>query len=115
MENNSGIIELCEYRCLVLPDPVEEKTAGGLIIPDKVREKEKHKTCLATFILRSENAFRDWGGYIPEPGDRVYVAIASGMIHEGPDGQSYRIVNDKDVLGRIDLEAWKKKGAKENA
>lgn len=99
--NDSGIVELCEYKCLVLPDPVEEKTTGGLFKPDIVRDREKYQTCKATFILGSENAFRDWGGYMPQPGDRVYVAVASGMIHEGPDGKLYRIVNDKDVIGRL--------------
>ena len=102
VENKSGIKQLCEYKCLVLPDPVEEKTEGGLWKPGMVRDKEKHQTCKATFILKSENAFRDWGGYMPEPGDRVYVAVASGMIHEGPDGTLYRIVNDKDVVGQLD-------------
>ena len=88
IENKSGIIELCEYKCVVLPDKVEEKTAGGLFKPDTVREKEKYKTCKATFILRSENAFRDWGGYIPESGDRVLAAVYSGAIHKGPDGRT---------------------------
>jgi chaperonin GroES len=100
--NQSGIKQLCEYKCLVLPDKVERTTTGGLYKPDTVVDKEKWKTCKAVFILRSDNAFRDWGGYIPEPGDRVYVAVSSGMIHEGPDGQTYRIVNDKDVIGELD-------------
>jgi co-chaperonin GroES (HSP10) len=108
MKNESGIIELCEYKILILPDLVEAKTEGGIWKPDTVRDKEKYQTCRGTVILRSENAFRDWGGYIPEPGDRVYVAVASGLIHEGPDGKTYRICNDKDVLGRIDDEAWDK-------
>jgi co-chaperonin GroES (HSP10) len=102
MHNTSGIKQLCEYKCLVLPDVVEEKTAGGLFKPGMVREKEQYKTCKCTFILKSENAFRDWGGYMPETGDRVYVAVASGMIHEGPDGKIYRIVNDKDVIGQLE-------------
>jgi co-chaperonin GroES (HSP10) len=102
VENKSGIKQLCEYKCLVLPDPVEEKTEGGLWKPNAAKDKEKYQTCKATFILKSENAFRDWGGYMPEPGDRVYVAVASGMIHESPSGELYRIVNDKDILGQLD-------------
>ena len=102
VENNSGIKQLCEYKCLVLPDPVADKTEGGLWKPDAVRDKEKYQTCKATFILASENAFRDWGGYRPEPGDRIYVAVASGMLHDGLDGKIYRIVNDKDVVGQLD-------------
>lgn len=99
---NCGLKAMCEYKCVVLPDLVEEVTAGGIIKAKEAIRLESLKTCKATFIMRSENAFRDWGGYIPEPGDRVYVAVASGMIHEGPDGRTYRIVNDKDVVGQLD-------------
>lgn len=102
MDNGSGIRALCEYKCLVLPDEVNEVSKGGIVLAPQFIDREKMRTCKATFILRSENAFRDWGGYIPEPGDRVYVAVASGMIHKGPDGKEYRIVNDKDVLGQLD-------------
>lgn len=104
MGNNSGMKQLCQYFCLVLPDEVEEKTAGGLIYkPETVRDKEKYQTCKCTLILRSENAFRDWGGYIPEPGDRVWVGIAGGaVIRKGPDGREYRLVTDKDVFGELD-------------
>lgn len=102
MENKSGFKQLCEFKCLVLPDPVEEKTVGGLYKPQTTMEKEKYRTCKATFILGAEAAFKDWGGYVPEPGDRVYVAVNAGMIHEGPDGQFYRIVMDKDILGQLD-------------
>lgn len=101
VENTSGVVELCEYKCIVLPDPVQEKTEGGLYKPDTVRDREKYQTCKATFILASANAFRDWGGYRPEPGDRIYVAVASGMLHEGLDKKLYRIVTDKDVIGRL--------------
>jgi hypothetical protein len=100
-EMNCGLLELCEYKCLVLPDPPDEITAGGIVKAREAVRLESLRTCKATFIMRSENAFRDWGGYTPEPGDRVYVAISSGMIHQGPDGREYRLVNDKDVVGKL--------------
>lgn len=107
-ENTSGLKNLCEYKCLVLPDPVEEMTAGGLIAkPQTVMEKEKWSTSKATFIAASAAAFQDFRrgdvvSYIPQPGDRVYISIAAGIIHEGPDGRSYRIIRDKDVVAQID-------------
>lgn len=105
MENNSGIIQLCEYKCLVLPDPVEEVTAGGLYKPRQTVDSEENRTCKATFILGSGSAFTDWpNSYRPEPGDRIYVAVAAGMKHTGPDGLKYRIVNDKDIIGQLDPE-----------
>ena len=101
-ELNCGLLELCEYKCLVLPDPPDEVTLGGIVKAQEAVKREAWKTCKATFIMKSDNAFRDWGGYMPEPGDRVYVAVASGMIHKGNDGKEYRIVNDKDVVGQLD-------------
>jgi co-chaperonin GroES (HSP10) len=107
-ENTSGICNLCEYKCLVLPDPVEDKTEGGILYkPDIAKEREKYRTCKATFILAAKAAFQDFGkdgnqSYIPQPGDRVYVAVAAGMFHYGPDGKEYRLVNDKDVVGQLD-------------
>lgn len=100
-EIDPGISQLCEYKCLVLPDVVEDRTAGGIYKAKEAVHRESLRTCKATFILKSENAFRDWGGYMPEPGHRVYVSLASGMLHEGPDGRTYRIINDKDVVGRL--------------
>lgn len=103
MENKSGLDELCEYKCLVLPDPVDETVGGGLLYkPQTVMDKEKHRTCKATFILGSGQAFEDWPkSYKPKPGDRISVAVAAGAIHEGLDGLEYRIVNDKDIIGKL--------------
>jgi hypothetical protein len=100
-EINCGIAELYEYKCIVLPDPPDEVTAGGIIKAKDAVRLEALKTCKATFIMGSENAFRDWGNSKPQLLDRVYVAVASGMVHQGPDGREYRIVNDKDVIGRL--------------
>ncbi|HEY6019774.1 MAG TPA: hypothetical protein VIY48_07685 [Candidatus Paceibacterota bacterium] len=101
IENTSGIVELAEYKVLLLPDPVEEKTAGGLYKPDTTKDREKYQTTKATYILGSANAFRDWGGYIPDPGDRILVNVHAGQLWKGDDGKEYRICNDKDVIGKI--------------
>lgn len=101
IENTSGLTAMVEYKCLILPDTVEEKTAGGIIKPDMVRDKEKYQTTKATFVLGAENAFRDWGGYMPEPGDRVLVNVHAGMRWKADDGKEYQIVNDKDIIGKL--------------
>lgn len=100
MKNTSGTIPV-EYKVLVLPDPVEERTSGGLWKPDIVKEQEKWRTSKATLIAVGGNAFEDWNPPVPKPGDRVYVSIAAGIIHEGADGREYRLVNDKDIVAII--------------
>lgn len=101
-EINCGLLQTCEYKCVVLPDPVEEMTSGGIYKPKETVEKEGYRTSKCTFIMGSDSAFRDWGGYIPKPGDRVLAGVYSGALHKGPDGRTYRIVNDKDILGQLD-------------
>lgn len=106
MENKSGVIPV-EYKVVVLPDQPSDRTEGGLWKPDIVKDREKYKTVKATLIAVGGNAFEDCKPPIPKPGDRVYVAVAAGIVHEGPDGKEYRLVNDKDVCGIIVEEAKK--------
>lgn len=93
-----------EFKVVVLPDPPRDQTAGGIWKPDVVKDKEKWRTSKATLVAVGGNAFEDWREPIPQVGDRVYVAIASGIVHKGPDGKEYRIVNDKDIAGIIEWE-----------
>jgi co-chaperonin GroES (HSP10) len=100
--NNSGIEVMYEYNCLVLPDPVEEVTKGGIILAQTTQEKKKYETQRATFIMASGLAFSDpnWP-VVPIPGDRVYVTRHSGFFHKGDDGLDYKIVNDKDIVAKL--------------
>ena len=95
--NESGVLPV-EFKVVVFPDPVEEKI-GAIHVPDSVRDKMKHRTVKATLVAVGGNCFEDWRPPVPVPGDRVYVAVGAGIIHEGPGGNEYRIVNDKDIAG----------------
>ena len=55
--NPSGVIPV-EYNIIVRPDPVEEKTKGGLYIPDEHREREEWASTKATVMAMSPMAFR---------------------------------------------------------
>jgi co-chaperonin GroES (HSP10) len=101
LENQSGV-QPVDVKVLVLPDPVEEKTSGGIYLADMVKEKEEWKTVKAVLVAVGGDAFYDWKGYpIPEIGNRVYIAVNSGMIIKGTDGKKYRMLNDKDIVGII--------------
>ena len=91
----------------MLLDPVEEKTAGGIIVkPDIVKDRERWRTIRATLVAAGGLAFTNptWGDPTPVIGDRVYVAVAAGIVHFGPDGREYRIVNDQDIAMILDEE-----------
>lgn len=96
--NAAGIIPF-DTRILILPDKVEEKTAGGIILPDQTRDKDKYAQTKATLVAVGGNAFADWGDVVkPELGDRVIVGRYVGNTHKGADGQDYTVCNDEDIL-----------------
>lgn len=92
-----------EYKVLVQLDPVEEKTSGGLIIASSTVEKEQMAQVKATLLAVGGNAFTDWQGRIPEPGDRVLISKYSGfrpVADKNDDG--LRICNDKDICAILE-------------
>lgn len=98
IENKSGIQPL-DVKCLVLPDPVQEKI-GSIILSDETKEKEEWKRQKCTLIACGASAFAEWGADKPKPGNRVFVAqYAGSKIHA--DGETYWIINDEDVIGKI--------------
>lgn len=101
--NTSGIRPL-DLRVIVLPDAIEEKTAGGIILPDQHKEREKYAQIKGTLVACGVNAWEEAAGrslaFIkPQPGDRVVIAKYGGITFNGSDGREYRMLNDEDVLG----------------
>lgn len=101
--NPSGI-RAVEYKCLVKPYEIHEtdeqiKSAkdAGIIIPDKEEDREQMAQVIALLVSCGGNAFEDWKGRIPRPGDRVMMAKYAGVATDGVDGRKYRIVHDKDI------------------
>jgi len=98
MTNASGIAP-ADVKVLVLPDAVEEKTAGGIILADTSRERQKYATVRATLVAKGPNAFADWGaGNGPDIAARVLTAQYAGMRAKGLDGVEYVLCNDEDVI-----------------
>lgn len=95
MQNDSGMIPV-EYRCVIRLDPVEEVTAGGII---KVHtEREQMAGTKAMLLSCGGNAFEDWKGRIPEPGDRIMVKKYAGITREADPTDLIRVINDKEIL-----------------
>lgn len=105
MNNPSGITPV-DMKVLVKPDEVEEVTKGGIIRPDTVRDKTKYAGTKATLVAIGPNAFKDWGSENGlSVGDRILFAQYSGAREKGADGKDYMIMNDQDVICRLDKEA----------
>jgi chaperonin GroES len=101
MENRSGIKPL-EFKVVILPETVEAKTAGGLFMPETVREKEQMAAVRGTLVAMSPHAFEEFDKAKPSVGDRVLIAKYGGQVFQGLDGETYRILNDKDILAILE-------------
>lgn len=100
--NTSGIRPM-EYNVLVLPLDVEEKTTGGIFLPDEVREKEKFGRMEGTLVAKSPMAFAfdEWpdGEEKPPIGSRVLFSRYQATEITGRDGKKYWLMKDKSIAG----------------
>lgn len=90
------------YSLLVAMDVLEERTLGGIIIPDKHRDREDSASEKGLIVAISPMAFKggDWAADTPPaPGDTVLFQRYAGTEFEGADGKKYRILKDEDLKG----------------
>ena len=94
-------------RVLVRRVDSEEKSAGGIIIPDTAQEKPMEGEIIATGSgTRSEN-----GTVTPldvKKGDRVLFGKWSGTEVK-VDGEELLIMKESDIMGMIEATKGKKK------
>ena len=81
-------------RVLVQPAAAEEKTVGGIIIPDSAKEKPLRGTVLAV-----GNGTKDEPMILKE-GDQVLYGKYAGTELEF-EGEKYLIIKQQDVLAKI--------------
>jgi chaperonin GroES len=96
-------------RVLVRRIDAEEKTAGGIIIPDTAKEKPQEGEIVAAGL----GARNEQGQLVPidvKPGDRVLFGKWSGTEVK-IDGDDYLIMKESDLLGVVEKTASLKKAA----
>jgi chaperonin GroES len=96
-------------RVLVRRIDAEEKSAGGIIIPDTAKEKPSQGEVVAVGPGRRD----DSGKLVPidlRVGDRVLFGKWSGTEVK-IDGEELLIMKESDVMGIIDEPAAKRKAA----
>ena len=84
-------------RILVMRLAEEEKTAGGLFIPDTAKEKPQQATVVAT----GKGRVLDDGKVVPlevKKGDKVLFSKYSGTELKF-EGKEYLMIREEDVLG----------------
>jgi chaperonin GroES len=92
--------ELFDDRVLVKPNAAEEKTAGGIIIPDTAKEKPQKGTVIAV----------GKGKYAEQTGNLIPLNIKAGDVvmygkYGGTeinlDGEDYLIMRASDILMKV--------------
>jgi chaperonin GroES len=96
-------------RVVVKRIEAEEKTAGGIIIPDTAKEKPQQGEIIAV----GPGGRDESGKLIPidlKVGDRVLFGKWSGTEIK-LDGEEYLIMKESDVMGVVEEPAAKRKAA----
>jgi chaperonin GroES len=89
-----------EDRVLVKQSEAEEKTAGGIVLPDTAKEKPQRGKVIAV----GAGKILDSGERAPvgvRKGDEVYYAKYSGTEIK-IDGENYVILRESDILAVIE-------------
>lgn len=96
-------------RVLVRRIDAEERTAGGIIIPDTAKEKPQEGEVLAA----GPGGRNEQGQLVPldvKPGDRVLFGKWSGTEVK-IDGKELLIMKESDLLGVVEKSSATKKAA----
>jgi co-chaperonin GroES (HSP10) len=89
-------------RVILLPDPVEEVTKGGIIIKaEETKDNEKMQNVKGTIVAIGPRADTETIDGMLMVGDRVLYAKHSGIMVDGEDGVEYRLANDEDIFAKI--------------
>ncbi|MFH1848670.1 MAG: co-chaperone GroES [archaeon] len=81
-------------RVLIKPSKSEEKTSGGIYLPDSAKEEKKEGTVVDVGRLKD--------GEIPlKKGDRILYGGYSSDEFEF-DGEKYLLIQFKDILAKIE-------------
>jgi len=86
-------------KILVRRLEAEEKTAGGIVLPDAAKEKPKEGKVIA---LGSGKMLEDGsrGGFQVKKGDRILFASYAGTEVK-VDGEEYLLMPEEDVLAVV--------------
>lgn len=91
-------IQPLQDRVIIKPKPAEEKSKGGIILPDTAKEKPIEGTVVAVGSGKTEE-----GKVIPltvKVGDVVLYGKYSGT-EVNVDGEEYLIMRESDIYGIV--------------
>jgi len=97
--NESGLTPLGDIVLVRVADDDSEKvTAGGIVIPDSVADKEAKANIVARIVQIGELAFEELHPDSVRSGEFVVIERYAGRFVKGKDKKVYRLIKDTDVL-----------------
>ena len=94
-----------EFGVLIQVDDVDDKSMGGLFLPETAIEREQLGHDRGVLVCKSDMAFDDWNGTIPRVGDRVIFKKYAGTVIQHKEDRKllgkYRLCKDKDIVAVI--------------
>ena len=106
MENTSGIYPK-SYVLLIKLDKVADTSAGGIALSAQTQEVAQLHTIYATVVDVGPGCWNDEKEPRAKIGDHIIFAKLAGEAVKGKDGEMYRLITDKQVLGLADT--WENK------
>lgn len=82
-------------RVLIEPKEAETKTVSGIIIPDNAKEKPQEGTVIAVGPGKKDEPME------LKVGDQVLYGKYAGTEVNAPDGKTYLIMRQSDVLAVV--------------
>lgn len=101
--SNIGIMPV-GHKIILREKDVDEKTKGGIILPDETKEANKNAQTRGVIVAIGSTAFNydDIPAQArPRVGDEVYYARYAGTIIKNDQQDEYRMVNDQDITAII--------------
>lgn len=103
MENLSGLKPLGVAVLIKAYEP--ERKGGQIVLPDAVAGRMAMLDCRAVVVEVGPAAWHDEPCPRAKAGDKVLVTKFAGFMARGTqDGQTYRLVNDRDIFAQITHE-----------
>jgi co-chaperonin GroES (HSP10) len=96
-------VQAIGFNAVVAIEAIDERSKGGIILPDSERDKKDVTAMRGRLVSLGEAAF-DYAKFDEPPlkvGDAVMIASLAGKRITGVDDKHYRIMTDRDLIGRI--------------
>ena len=93
------------YKLLIAIPPKEEKTEGGILLPEDTRRREEAASITGMILKIGPDAYTDQerfpGGAWGKEGDWIVMRSYTGTRIE-VHGQEFRIINDDSVEAKVE-------------